>query len=429
MNKLDQGGHMATRKKQKPGSGTAPTDSGIRRSVIVTFKPKDERRDKSADKLDILMESVTSDVTFFDAAEFAPGETGVPTGMSREDVGFDINLYEAPIVTAALTETEIDALRKDPNVAAVEEDGQMFALPFDSLVYEGQPSPLAETVPIGVQQIKAPSAWGYSRGKGIRVAVLDTGIDWLHPDLAPNVKGAVSFVPGEGPMDGNGHGTHCAGTIGAAINGVGVVGVAPEASLYAVKVLANNGSGNWSWLIAGLNWCIQNQIRVCSMSLGGGSAPIALQAMANAAINAGLLLIAAAGNEGPDMNTVGFPGKYKNVIAVSAIDNANVVASFSSRGPEVELAAPGVNVLSTLPGGGYGSKSGTSMACPHTAGAAAVVWGAHRFATNVQIWNLLASTADNLGPPNWDVWYGYGRVDVDQAAGALVPAPAFALKP
>jgi subtilisin len=95
----------------------------------------------------------------------------------------------------------------------------------------------------------------------------------------------------------------------------------------------------------------------------------------------------------------------------------------------VEICAPGVNVLSTIPGGAFGNKSGTSMACPHVAGAAAVVWGSHRFATNVQIWNLLGATADNLGNPGWDPLYGYGRVDVDQAAGALVPAPAVPLKP
>jgi subtilisin len=194
-------------------------------------------------------------------------------------------------------------------------------------------------------------------------------------------------------------------------------------------VLANSGSGNWSWLISGLNWCIQNRVRIASMSLGGSAAPTALEAMCNAAFNSGVLLVAAAGNSGPGMNTVGVPGRYKNVVAVSAIDSNNVIAPFSSRGPQVELAAPGVQVLSTVPGGGFGIKSGTSMACPHVAGGAAVVWGAHRFASNVAVWNLLASTADNLGPPVWDPEYGYGRLDVDQAAMALVPSPAVPLKP
>ncbi|MDX2150176.1 MAG: S8 family peptidase [Bryobacteraceae bacterium] len=402
-------------------------NSGARRSVIITFKPKDKRADQQRDKVDVVREAISTNVRFLNSAEVAPG-VGPVSGVGQDLIGFDVNLYEAPIVTASLTEAEVSNLKKNPDVAMVEEDGLCYALSTASLVFEGQPSPLAETVPAGISQVKAPAAWDSSRGKGIRVAVLDTGIDAGHPDLAANVKGAVSFVPGETPADGNGHGTHCAGTIAAAMNGVGVVGVAPAAWLYAVKVLANNGSGNWSWLIAGINWCINNGIKIISMSLGGSGAPAALETMCNTAFNKGLLLIAAAGNSGPGNNTVNVPGKYKNVIAVSAIDNANVIAPFSSRGPEVEICAPGVNVLSTVPGGGYGTKSGTSMACPHVAGGAAVVWGAHRFATNVQIWNLLAFTADNLGPPNWDPNYGYGRLDVDQAALMLVPAPAMALK-
>ncbi|MDO9461812.1 MAG: S8 family peptidase, partial [Alphaproteobacteria bacterium] len=402
--------------------------------VIVTFKAKGDRRNKSDDKLAILAGSCprSAGMNFYDMASaeaFAVGAPGLPAGMNADFVGFDINLFEAPIVTLRLSDDEIKALKGNPDVVAVEDDGFACALPVQSLVFEGQPSVQAETVPIGVSQIKAPPAWGCSRGRGIKVAVLDTGIDWTHPDLKPNVMGAVSFVPGETAMDGNSHGTHCAGTIGAAINGAGVVGVAPEASLYGVKVLANNGSGQYSWIIAGINWAIQNKMQIVSMSLGGGGAPAALEAVCNAAHNAGVLLIAAAGNAGPGMGTVGQPAKYKNVIAVSAIDSANVIAAFSSRGPEVEICAPGVQVLSTIPGGGYGNKSGTSMACPHVAGAAAVIWGAHRFATNVQIWNLMAATADNLGLPGWDALYGYGRVDVDQAALAMVPAPAFALKP
>jgi subtilisin len=401
-----------------------------RTPVIITFKPKDQRRDKT-DKVEIVMDAMSSRVEMYDAAMMTSQMGGgLPTGLAREDVGFDVNMYDAPIVSVSLTSQEIAALRRNPNVAMVEDDGECYALPAPTpLVFEGQPAPLAETVPAGVSQVKAPPAWGCSRGRGIKVAVLDTGIDHTHPDLAPNVKGGVSFVPGETAMDANSHGTHCAGTIGAVMNGAGVVGVAPEAWLYAVKVLSNGGSGNWSWLIAGLNWCVQNRINIASMSLGGPGAPAALETMCNAAFNAGVLLVAAAGNEGPGMNTVGHPGRYRNVIAVSAIDSANTIANFSSRGPEVEIAAPGVQVLSTVPGGGYGQKSGTSMACPHVAGGAAVVWGAHRFATNVQIWNLLASTADNLGPPNWDNLYGYGRLDVDQAALAMTPAPAFALKP
>ncbi len=403
-----------------------------RKSVIITFKPKDKRPEKKKDKVEIVSSEISSKVSFLDSGVDTTGAFLAP-GVSSEEIGFDVNQYEAPIVTASLTTKEIEALKNNPNVEAVEDDGPVYALGVyprvEQLLVEGQPSIQAETIPAGVAQIKAPAAWDCSRGKGIRVAVLDTGIDGAHPDLAANYKGGVSFVPGQTPADGNSHGTHCAGTIAAAINGVGVVGVAPAASLYAVKVLANNGSGQWSYLIAGINWCITNKMHILSMSLGGPAAPAAVEAACNAAFSNGLLLVAAAGNSGPAPNTVGVPGKYKNVIAVSAIDSANVIAPFSSRGPEVEICAPGVNVLSTIPGGGYGNKSGTSMACPHVAGAAAVVWGSHRFATNAQIWNLLGSTADNLGRPGWDTLYGYGRVDVDQAAAELVVPAAVPFRP
>jgi subtilisin len=427
---------MATRRKAKPAADVADT-SGLE-SVIVTFKRKDQRRNKSADKLELLESSCprVGGISIMDVgleSAFARGAPGVPSSRAQQEVGYDINSFDAPIVTLRLTAAEIKSLKGNPDIVAVEKDGWAYALPTTNLVMEGQPEIQAETVPVGVQAIKAVPAWGCSRGRGIKVAVLDTGIDHTHPDLQANVAGVVSFVPGQSPMDNNSHGTHCAGTIGAAINGQGVVGVAPEVSLYGVKVLADNGSGQFSWIIAGINWAVQNKMQIVSMSLGASSAPVALETVCNAAFNAGVLLIAAAGNAGPppggQPTSVGFPGRYKNVIAVSAIDANNVLASFSSRGPEVEICAPGVQVLSTIPGGGYGQKSGTSMACPHVAGAAAVIWGAHRFATNRQIWDLMGATADNLGNPGWDPLYGYGRVDVDQAALAMAPAPAVPLRP
>src|SRR5262249_15900463 len=285
---------------------------------------------------------------------------GRPT-LAEELVGYDVNQYEAPIVSAQLTEDEVTTLRRNNNVAMVEEDAPCYALdgPYHELVIENQPAVQAETIPAGVAQVKAPPAWGNSQGKGIRAAVVDTGIDFNHPDLKANYVGGASFVPGAPtPMDDNGHGTHCAGTIAAAINGSGVVGVAPQAALYAAKVLDRNGSGQFSWIIAGIDWCIQNRMHIVSMSLGGPAAPGALKTICDLAWTRGLLLVAAAGNAGPPTppapSSVGFPAKYLNVIAVSAIDSANVITPFSSRGPEVDLCAPGLNVLSTLPGGGYG---------------------------------------------------------------------------
>lgn len=399
----------------------------VRKSVIVTFKRKDQRPDQTRDKRAIVQAAITSPVTFVDAGAMARG-AALPVGLPAEMIGYDVNRYEAPIVAASLTEAEINALKGNANVAAVEDDTPCYALEGPrrqaEFVIEGQPSVLAETVPAGVAQIKAPAAWDCSRGKVIKVAVLDTGIDDTHPDLAVNYKGGISFVPSESsPRDFNSHGTHCAGTIAAAINGAGVVGVAPAASLYAVKVLDRTGSGAFSGIIAGIDWCITNGMHIISMSLGGTVAPAALEAICNTAWSRGLLLIAAAGNSGPAMGTVGYPARYASVIAVSALDNGNLIAGFSSRGPEVELCAPGVNVLSTIPGGGYGTKSGTSMACPHVSGAAALAWGGHRYASNVTLRRLLAWTSDNLGIPGRDPLYGYGRVDAEQAACELTVPP------
>ena len=400
-----------------------------RKSVIITFKPKDKRTNKSKDKVEIVSDEIDSQVAFFSAEDFSKGRA-VPSGMPEEMIGYDVNEYEAPIVMASLTQKEIDALKKNKNIAAVEEDGKMYALnSFHGAVdlqVEDQPRVQAETIPIGVNQIKAPRAWPCTQGKVIKVGVLDTGIDYNHPDIKPNYRGGKSFVPSEStPMDHHGHGTHCAGTIGAAINGSGVVGVAPSAYLYALKVLSKTGSGNWSWLIAAIDWGINKKgLNIMSMSLGGGGAPSALEAMCNLAWNKGVLLVAAAGNSGPGPNTVGFPAKYKNVIAVSAIDNSNIIAGFSSRGPEVELCAPGVQVLSTVPGGGYAKMNGTSMACPHVSGAAALAWGGHRYADNKTIRRLLAWRSDNLGNPGRDDLYGYGRVDAEQVACEMSVPPA-----
>ncbi len=414
----------AAKPKRRAAAARRAAAPSARKSVIITFKRKDQRADRRTDKLELFAESVSAHVHFTNAAALARGASLAPMG-GDEIRGFEVNEYEAPILAAALTATEIAALRRNPNVESVEDDGFCYALPVlapENFVFEAQPPSSAETVPAGVRQIKAPAAWDCSRGKAIKVAVLDTGIDATHPDLVAHYRGGISFVDDEtSPMDFNGHGTHCAGTIGAAINGSGVVGVAPAAYLYAVKILSRVGEGQWSWLIAGLDWCIQHGVRICSMSLGGASAPVALQTMCDLAWSRGLLLVAAAGNNG---GAVGVPAKYDSVIAVSAIDSVNVIAGFSSRGREVELCAPGVDVLSTLPGGGHSRMSGTSMACPHVSGAAALAWGAHRYADNITIRRLLATTADNLGNPGRDSLYGFGRVDAGQAASALKPPKA-----
>ena len=381
--------------------------SNDRRRVLVTYKPKDHRSDAERDKTELFMSTVE------DSFEVVPARAmgAIPATLP---VVYDVDEYRAPVLVADLTSDQIAALEAAEDVATVEDDGPIYAFG-PRLAVEGEPSLDEETIPAGINLIKGPPAWPCSEGKAIKVAVLDSGIDYTHPDLGINYRGGESFVDGEtDPMDYNGHGTHCAGTIAAAFTGSGIVGVAPSAYLYAVKVLSRSGSGAWSNLIAGLDHAVNViEARVLSMSLGAPSAPSAVQAMCDMAFEKGALLVAAAGNEaGP----VGAPASFDSVLAVSAIDGTGALASFSNRGPEIELCAPGVDVLSASPGGGYRRLSGTSMACPHVAGAAALAWGSHRWATNAEIRALLTWRADLMGRIGRTDEFGFGRVDAEAAA-------------
>ena len=234
--------------------------------------------------------------------------------------------------------------------------------------------PAEKEIPWGVKRVNAAGAWGFTAGKGVKVAVVDTGIYFTHPDLAANYKGGWNaIVSTASPMDDQGHGTHVSGTIAAVRDLKGVVGVAPEVDLYGVKVLDKNGSGQYSWVVAGIEWAVMNGMDVINMSLGGGSGTEALKQIMKKSKEMGVAVVCAAGN---DSGPVNFPAKYPEAIAVSASDSADKIASFSSRGPEIVVIAPGVNVYSTRKGGGYTTMSGTSMACPHTAGLAALAVGA-----------------------------------------------------
>ena len=248
------------------------------------------------------------------------------------------------------------------------------------------------------------------------MAVIDTGIDNDHPDLG--VTGGVNFVrigrrvnPNAWDDD-NGHGTHVAGIIAARDNDIGVVGVAPGASLYAVKVLNANGSGYYSDIIAGLQWCINSDapIHVVNMSLGGTSDSPAMESACIAARDKKIFLVAAAGNSG---GGVIYPAAYESVIAVAATDKSDVRASWSCFGEEIDIAAPGVNIYSTYKGGGYTTMSGTSMASPHVAGTLAL---------SLDVDKLL-STADDLGDHGLDIYYGNGLVDAEEAATGFQTNP------
>lgn len=264
---------------------------------------------------------------------------------------------------------------------------------------------VGQTTPPGITRVGGAAPVG-----SVTVAILDSGIDLDHPDLVANITGSVNYVNNKPANDDNGHGSHCAGTVAASDNTTGVVGVAHNASLFAVKVLDRRGSGSYSDIVSGINWSASNGADILSMSLGGAFSSSAMQAACNSAAGASLL-VAAAGNDGDcDLTTdeINYPAYYGSVVSVGATttDPASLDAlmCFSSSNSDVELSAPGHDVESCWKGGGYQTISGTSMACPHVAGCAAVLWNG----SPASVLSTLVSYADDAGPTGRDNGWGWG---------------------
>jgi len=262
----------------------------------------------------------------------------------------------------------------------------------------------------GVQGVKA--VFSCRSGRGIKVAVLDTGMDLNHPDFAGRTITSQSFIPGQAVQDGHSHGTHCIGTAcGPKCPAIRPrYGVAYEADIFAGKVLNNTGRGTDGQILAGINWAIANKCEVISMSLGasvqvGQSFSTVFETVAQRALQAGSLIVAAAGNDSnrPSViKPVGHPANCPSILAVAALDSALGIAWFSNRGinpqgGQIDIAGPGVNVYSSVPmPTRYGRKSGTSMATPHAAGIAALLAEANPGARGSALGQLLAATAQRL---------------------------------
>lgn len=271
----------------------------------------------------------------------------------------------------------------------------------------------------GPKKIEADWAWNTTVGSSdILVAIVDTGIDYTHPDLSPNyVPLGYDWVNNDtDPIDDHGHGTHCAGIVAAKINNnVGIAGVA-QVHVMAEKVLGADGYGWDTWVAEGVIHATAQGAKVISMSLGGEYSDV-MQDAVRYAYDHGVLLVAAAGNQGSI--TKWYPAGYDEVLAVSATDSTDQLASFSSYGEWIEVSAPGVDVYSTIPSNSYASWSGTSMAAPHVAGVAALIWSAFPHYTRDQVRRLLEGTADDLGESGFDEYYGYGRVNARNALEGL----------
>ena len=292
---------------------------------------------------------------------------------------------------------EISEMKKDTDIVIIEEDIKINAL--------------GQVADWGIAKVQAPRSWssGYT-GKGVNIAVVDTGIS-AHEDL--QITGGVSFARYTASFnDDNGHGTHVAGIIGARDNNIGVIGIAPECNVYAVKVLDQNGEGYASDLISGIDWCINNNMDIVNMSLGSPQSSQILKNIIDKAYSNGILAVSAAGNDGDasgDRDTVNYPAKYDTTIGVAATDINNNRAVFSSTGIGIEVSAPGVNIASTFPGNRYVVMSGTSMATPYVTGNLALLKQANPNADHKLLRQKLNQEVIPLGNLNY-LWYGNGLI-------------------
>ncbi|MBI2875749.1 MAG: S8 family serine peptidase [Candidatus Tectomicrobia bacterium] len=273
-----------------------------------------------------------------------------------------------------------------------------------------------------LQKIQAPTAWDTSLGNGIVVAILDTGVDGSHPDLAGKmVPGWNMYDNNSNTSDVHGHGTWVAGVVGAASNnGLGVASVAWNALLMPVRISLPDGSAYWSTMANGVTWAADHGADVANISYNKVSGSATVQSAAQYLRSKGGLVVVAAGNSGVFESISESPA----LISVSATTSSDQLASFSSYGAYIDLSAPGASIITTARGGGYATVSGTSFSSPTTAGVIALIMAANLALGPSQVEEILFQTADDLGAAGWDQYYGHGRVNAAAAVLTAVQAPA-----
>ena len=279
----------------------------------------------------------------------------------------------------------------------------------------------AESVPYGITMVQAPLV-SDAYTSNIKACIIDTGYTLGHPDLpSSGVTGYAFSGHGSWSSDGNGHGTHVAGTIAAiGRNNIGVVGVNPSAKLGLHIVKIFNDAGNWttaSNLVTAIQSCKNAGAKVVNMSLGGSSSTATEQNALASFYQGGMLLVAAAGNAGN--SSLSYPASYSSVMSVAAVDSSRNRAGYSQYNSQVEIAAPGSSVYSTYKNNSYSTLSGTSMATPHVTGVAALVWSQFPSCTPARIRTALTATAQDRGTAGRDVYYGFGIVRAQNAVSYL----------
>jgi thermitase len=315
-------------------------------------------------------------------------------------LGFDVVKVEDKSVEQAVKEYE-----KNPNVE--------YAEPNYIYTIQWTPNdPYFSSQQWGPQKVQAPAAWDVTRSSSDTwIAIIDTGVQYDHPDLSGKVVRGYDFVDDDWePYDGNGHGTHCAGIAAAVTNNSrGIAGMAPNATIYAVRVLNNSGSGTLDDVANGIIHAADSGADVISLSLGASVGATTLRDAVDYAWNRGVVVVAAAGNNGTSLPS--YPAYYSNAIAVAATDSNDNKAYFSNYGSWVDVAAPGVNIYSTYTGSSYASLSGTSMATPHVAGLAGLLDAQGRSASQIRA--AIENTADPISGTG--TYWSKGRINAYRA--------------
>ncbi|BEL12333.1 hypothetical protein Q0Z83_105240 [Actinoplanes sichuanensis] len=313
----------------------------------------------------------------------------------------------------------VEAAQKADGAIGVEMDAKVYALgaPTGTDQYRAKQW--------DIPKIHTTDAWQKSTGAGVVVAVIDSGVDGTHPDLAANmVSGFDATTDRAGTTtDRHGHGTHVAGTVAAVTgNATGISGVAPDVKIMPVKVLGDDGSGNMSDTAEGITWAADHGAQVINMSLGGTQKVTAVSNAIAYARSKGVTVVAAVGNSREQGSPTSYPAADAGVIGVAATDSNDRVGVYSNAGNYVDVAAPGTDIFSLAPNGQYKTMSGTSMASPHVAGLAALLKSYQKSLTPDQIEATLEKSAVDLGPVGFDNDFGNGRVDALAALNALAPA-------
>jgi thermitase len=344
------------------------------------------------------------------------GEAAAAAALKVHRARETTRLHKSNVLVVDLDENQAEAalaaLRGDPSIEFAERDGiaEVVMLPNDPILLSGQEWHIG--------RIGAPQAWNLTTGRpDVIVAVLDSGITAGHPDFTGRLLAGYDFVGNDdNPADDFGHGTAVAGVVAAAgNNGMGIAGVAFGCSLLPVKVVDSSGFAPYSTVAQGIHFAVDQGARIINLSIAGASSSLTLQEAINYAWERNVIVVAAAGNNGTaDLQ---YPASCQHVVSVSATEPDDSRAPFSSYGNHIALSAPGDNIWTTQRdlGNPYGSWRGTSFASPVVAGVAALVASANASLSNTQIVSLLEQTADDLGTPGGDPFFGYGRVNAFRA--------------